>query len=96
MTRVELGGDEKAVLRKLAEEARPHLRRDRPTRPDELPDQLGTRTFEAWNRIAAAHGLDPSKCRFQVDPDSQAAWIIFDPCGGAHQKVSHDLRDKTG
>jgi RecB family exonuclease len=76
--RIELSGDEQAVLCRLAVEARPYVRSDRPTRPDELPTDLWLRTREMWEDIATRHALDVGRCRFQVDPSSSSAWILID------------------
>jgi hypothetical protein len=78
MQRIELSGDEQAVLCRLADEARRYVRSGRPSPPDELPADLWLRIRAMWEDIATSHALDVGRCRFQVDPSSSSAWILID------------------
>ena len=67
MRSIELTELERAVLREAAEDLAPYQKPGELTRRDQIPEPVYWHVRGVMDGVAAAHGVDPSNSRFEMD-----------------------------
>ena len=78
MGQIELTAAEHAALVEVQTAADPYMEPGRLVRLEEIPIEVTSRIFHAWNAIAEAHGLNARACRFQTYPELGRSFVLME------------------